>query len=247
MKYLLLVFTFLATPHLVWADSIVEWEQPTWTTTDGVQLAGFFHPPKTPQKTTWILLHGLGSTQDEWLGFANRLVGEGYGILLYDARGHGKSTKRASGKTIDYREFRQVGGDSQWSHMISDLGSATNLLISRYKISPEKIGLGGASLGANVVLVYASQTPQIRSIFLLSPGLEYAGININQAWNRYGKRPLFIAASPEDAYAFASVQTLIKTRTDRACRASVGQAAEHGVAMLHGALFKSLLNWLKGH
>ena len=42
-----------------------------------------------------ILLHGAGSTRDDVLDEAAVLAGLGYGVLLYDARGHGRSDGRA--------------------------------------------------------------------------------------------------------------------------------------------------------
>ena len=217
----------------------------TWTTPDGVRLAGLFHPPDRPQRYVWILLHGLGSNKQEWLDFARRLAERGDGFLIYDARGHGESVHRAHGGAIDYREFRTLGVGSEWDGMADDLRSAVGFLASRFSLDVRRIAVGGASLGANVALVYAGRRPEVPALLLLSPGLQYAGVEIEEAFRRYGKRPLFMAASPADAYAYESVRRLAAQRNDSNCVVAEGEGAAHGVHMLNEAFTWKLLEWMK--
>jgi pimeloyl-ACP methyl ester carboxylesterase len=217
----------------------------SWTTTDGVKIAGFYHSAKEGHKV-WVLLHGLGSNKQEWIDFVNALTPQGDGFLIYDARGHGESVLRTDKSTVDYRQFNTAGPGSQWDRMADDLGRGILYLKKRYGIFPETVAVGGASLGANVALRYASSHPEVPALFLLSPGLVYAGVDSPGAFQRYGQRPLFIAASPGDVYAHGSVRQLIARRDDKNMTVVWGEGAAHGVQMFNDTFTRKLLAWING-
>jgi alpha-beta hydrolase superfamily lysophospholipase len=180
----------------------------TFTTQDHVILHGNYYAPRSPDQITLILLHGLGSVKEEWDAFVGLLVDHGYGILVYDARGHGKSQEETSGKAVNYQSFYGTGLASQWGAMIQDLDIAVQFLEKRYNIRPKKIAIGGASIGANFALRYAVSHPEIPYVFLLSPGVNYQGITTHNVIQDYGRRPVFMAASLQDQYSYKSVLAL---------------------------------------
>ena len=200
--------------------------------------------PAAAHRLVWVLLHGLGSNKQEWLTFVEQMVKQGDGFLIYDARGHGDSTHLTNGGTVTYTDAKTAGPGSLWDHMPDDLKSAVEMLKTHNTLDVHEIAVGGASLGANVALVYASQHPEVPALILLSPGLEYAGIASEDAFRRYGTRPVFIAASPGDAYAAGSVRQLILRRTDPACRVVSGEGAAHGVNMFNPVFTQKLLAWM---
>jgi len=214
-----------------------------WTTPDGIQLVALYRAPK-PDHWVWVLLHGLGSNKQEWLSFARQLVQEGDGFLIYDARGHGDSTTGRNGP-VSYTDFRTAGSGSQWERMIGDLDGIVNQLKSRFKLDPRQIAVGGASLGANIAVIYASQHSDVPAIILLSPGLEYAGVQSEQAFRQYGSRPVLIAASSGDSYAAASVRQLVLPRKDPACRVISHEGAAHGVNMFDTVFTQKVMNWIR--
>jgi len=65
----------------------------TFRTPDGVRLSGWYVPSSNGDAV--VLLHGAGSTRTAVLDHARVLADLGYGVLLYDARGHGRSDGRA--------------------------------------------------------------------------------------------------------------------------------------------------------
>jgi pimeloyl-ACP methyl ester carboxylesterase len=67
-------------------------------TASGVTLAGDRAGPTDGPLV--VLLHGGGQTRHSWTNVMKRLVAAGYGVLRYDARGHGESDWSANG---DYR------------------------------------------------------------------------------------------------------------------------------------------------
>ncbi|MFA5976181.1 MAG: alpha/beta fold hydrolase [Elusimicrobiota bacterium] len=223
------------------------WQHVSWKTPEGVSLVGFYHPAGGAGRLTWVLLHGLGSVKEEWSDFAQqaaRTLDDGF--LIYDLRGHGASTQGKPGEKLDYREWRQAGPGSPWSLMGDDLKSAVAMLMDRYHLTENRIALGGASLGANVSLVYAGRHQAVPAVILLSPGLAYAGVVTPGAYRGYGQRPLFLAASPEDADAFDTVRQFVAQRGDSNLRVASGDGAAHGVAMAKNPVFtKKLIDWMK--
>jgi pimeloyl-ACP methyl ester carboxylesterase len=213
-------------------------------TSDGVVISGLYSPPSSLNVKTFILLHGLGSNQDEWQGFAGELIAQGYGFLSYDARGHGKSTVMADGKAISFETFGPGAPNSQWSRMVTDLSSAVLYLVNEKKLRTNKIGLIGASLGANVALVYASSNEQIPVVVLLSPGLNYAGVGTLDAIQAFHKRPIALAASPGDTYAYQSTQLLSQQLADNKRAVFIEGAKGHGVNMFDNKFDKVLLRWI---
>ena len=217
-----------------------------FTTRDGVILTGDFFPPSRKEKVTFILLHGLGSSRREWDDFTERLRKRGYGCLAYDLRGHGESTKKEYGKEVDYRKFLRPGPLSEWSLMVEDLGQAVKYL-KRKGIRKQRIGLMGASLGANIALLYTSKERTLPLTVLLSPGWNYAGLDTTLAIREYGVRPLALVASPKDSYAYQTSVLMhrIVSQNNPGAVFLKGKGGEHGVQMLKGRLKEQLLKWIE--
>lgn len=109
-----------------------------------------------------------------------------------------------------------------------------------------EIALVGASIGANLALRYAADDPTIRTVVLLSPGLEYKGLTTKDALERYGQRPLLIIASSEDSYAARS-STYLDGAAKGAHQLLSLTNAGHGTTMLNRdpTLQGSILGFIK--
>ena len=93
------------------------------------------------------------------------------------------------------------------------------------------VGIAGASIGANLAVLAAAADPTIRSIVLLSPGLDYRNLHAEPPLRKYAERPALMIASQEDGYATRSIRRLQKDGTGtREIRLVNG--AGHGTAML---------------
>ena len=210
-------------------------QEVSFITDDGVIIEGLYVPAGDRSATTFILLHGLGSNQEEWQAFAHKLLAAGYGFLSYDARGHGDSTMRKNGLAITYQTFGNQGNDSGWFKMLGDLDKAVKFLTREKGIPEKKIGIMGASLGANIALVYSAGNTAIKPVVLLSPGMDYAGIRTESAILQLNQRPVLIAASPADTYAFQSAQLLYQSiQQNRKAALLIGENGFHGVQMFDG-------------
>jgi pimeloyl-ACP methyl ester carboxylesterase len=232
----------------VWAATegkkSIFWTPLTWTTPDGIKMVGWLHKPRLPRHYTWVLLHGLGSTKEEWDKFAKQLGIQGQGVLIYDMRGHGASHETSSGETISYKSWTTAGPGTAWDKMAADMEGAVTLLHEQYGLARNRIAVGGASLGANVALVYASQHEEVPALILLSPGLEYAGVQTRDAWKAYGLRKVLLAASPGDAYAYDTVHQFCVNSSYSTCPMLTGAGAMHGVNMFQGSFTQQLLEWM---
>ena len=71
------------------ADRGLSFEAVEFPAADGVGLSGWYVPSHNGAAV--VLLPGSGSTRSAVLDHAVVLAGGGYGVLLFDARGHGES------------------------------------------------------------------------------------------------------------------------------------------------------------
>jgi hypothetical protein len=63
-------------------------------------------------------------------------------------------------------------------------------------------------VGANLALRAGARDPQIITLVLLSPGLKYWELEVENAMHEYGRRSVLLVASEEDGYSAVSVQRL---------------------------------------
>ena len=222
----------------------------TFMGADGVILQGYHQPPASSTLTTYILLHGLGSNQEEWQPFVQELIKQGYGFLSYDARGHGDSVKTKSGKLVSYETFGMPRKGSEWGKMIDDLAAAIAFLREQKGVQEKKIGYIGASMGANVAFIYAAGQKITGPVILLSPGMNYAGFDIAGAVPVFAAgpkgRPIAIAAAADDTYAYQST-CLINKQLEKNTRAVFWQASDssHGVNLLDKSMITRIFQWMR--
>lgn len=197
---------------------------------DGVPLAATFFEAQNRPAAGVVLVHMLGRSKDDWTAVADRLQQAGLHVLAVDLRGHGQSSGSAGALGI----------------MAGDVRAAVEWLQARPGVRPDRIGLAGASLGANLALLVAAALPSVRALALLSPSLDYRGVRIDQAMlKRYGARPAWLAASTVDPYALRTLRELVADssglRVER-----LTSAAAHGTNMLTAdpALAGELVDWL---
>ena len=129
------------------------------------------------------------------MSVASRLAAEGIGALAIDLRGHGESTGTLpEGEAPDY------------SVLVRDVTAARRYLSSRGDVQPSRVGIAGASIGANLAVLEAAADPA-SPVSRCSPRrLDYRGLRIDAAMKKYGARPALLIASDDDPYAMRSVQ-----------------------------------------
>ncbi len=203
----------------------------TFRTDDGVQLAGTWYEPAFRPAPAVILVHMLHRSRRDWDGVASRLAAAGIGALAIDLRGHGDSGGVSTADPPDY------------SPMVLDLAAARRFVASRVQ---GRIGIAGASIGANLAVLAAAADPTIASLALLSPSLDYRGLRIEAAMRKYGERPALLVSSDDDPYATRSVKDLEKDGGGTREPLLLSQAG-HGTTMIGRSpdLARALVDWFR--
>ncbi len=178
-----------------------------------------------------VLVHMLSRNKGDWHGLPDRIQDAGITALAIDLRGHGGSS----------------GSAGDLAAMVQDVRAAARWLASRPNVRPDAIAIVGASLGASLALLAATELPQVRAIGLLSPSLDYRGLRTDTGLvKRLGARSLWLAASSEDPLA-------LRTQRDFAAETSgpreqhVSSAAGHGTVLLarDEDVARVLVDWLR--
>jgi alpha-beta hydrolase superfamily lysophospholipase len=203
----------------------------TVTTEDGLTLSATLYEPRVTPAPAVILLHMLGRSRADWAPLAEGIAARGLVALAVDLRGHGDSGGGPSGDDL--------------TPMLRDVKAALAWLQARPGLATASVGIAGASLGAALAVLTAAAHPGVRSVALLSPGLEYRGLRVEAAMRAYGARHALLVASREDAYAVRSARTLA---SGPACQLQLLEAAGHGTVMLqrHPALGPAVVDWFAG-
>lgn len=179
----------------------------TLVAADGMKIAATEHGAAVTPSPGLILVHMFGSDRGVWAAFAARAQREGYAVIAIDMRGHGDS----AALNPDAPKYRQFA-TSDWLNVLQDIEAARVALV-KAGTDPDRIGVVGASIGANLATAYASEHGDIAALVLLSPGRDYKGIEITGAFERYGKRPSLLVTTEGDRYAADTSRALHRSAT----------------------------------
>ena len=129
------------------ADRGLSFEAVEFPAADGVGLSGWYVPSHNGAAV--VLLPGSGSTRSAVLDHAVVLAGGGYGVLLFDARGHGES----GGRAMDFGWF----GDA-------DIGGALDYLMQRPDVTSGRLALVGLSMGGEEAIGAAAGDRRVQGV-----------------------------------------------------------------------------------
>jgi dienelactone hydrolase len=144
------------------ADRGMSYRDVEFQTTDGVTLSGWYVP--STDGAAVVLMHGAGSTRSGVLDQAEVLADHGFGVLLFDARGHGRS----EGRAMDFGWY----GDA-------DASAAVSFLQRQPDVDDERIAAMGMSMGGEQAIGAAAADPRIRAVVAEGATNRVAG---DKAW-----------------------------------------------------------------
>ena len=213
----------------------------TLVASDGLELAAEFRPADSTSPAGAVLVHMLGSDRHAWQSFAQRLQRAGVATIAFDMRGHGESRRQPRG-SVSFQSFTTA----EWMAALNDIDAAVIALRER-GVDPERIAVIGASIGANLSLHYAANHPDVAAAVLLSPGLDYRGVDTKRALDRYMPRPLLLMASEGDAYAAQSCSTLAAAAHEAFVELRLYPGSAHGTDMLDvsDAAAPQIIQWIE--
>lgn len=131
------------------AVGITDYEEVSFTTLDEIVLSGWYVP--SHNGAAIILVHRYGGNRQDMLPEAGFLVRKGYGVLLFDLRGHGRSGAA-----------RVTFGD----HEQRDLAAALDFVMTQPAIDPARIGGVGFSMGGAALALAAASDSRWRAVVI---------------------------------------------------------------------------------
>jgi uncharacterized protein len=129
------------------ADFGVPYRDVRFPASDGVELSGWYLPSRNGAAV--VVMHGAGSTRSAVLRHSVVIASHGYGVLLYDARGHGRSAGRAM-------DFGWYGNQ--------DMSGAVSFLRSQPDVDVRRIGAVGLSMGGEEAIGAAATDRRVRAV-----------------------------------------------------------------------------------
>lgn len=147
--------------------------------------------PVAGSKIGIVLVHMLPSSKESWQPLIPSLTKAGYTTIAIDYRGRGRSTGHLE-QPQDYQDIAL------------DVDAAITFLFAN---GITKVIVIGGSIGANHALLAIARDDRVVAAVLLSPGLNYRGVNIEETSKRITK-PILIIASEDDAYSAESSRSL---------------------------------------
>jgi pimeloyl-ACP methyl ester carboxylesterase len=229
------LLVFLLSPVFAGAAFAGAPESVQLTGEEGISLHAVYTPAEESKRGV-IFLHMVGRSAKDWSYLAKRVNRAGFHTLAVDLRNHGENAVEGRPvEDLNYHDYRLMVGDL-----------VETLAWFRAK-GVEEVSLVGASVGSNLAMIVAKDDPAIHNVVLLSPGLEFKGLEIDGAVAAYGERPLLIAVSSEDKYSARSALVLDAEALGKH-HLAVYEKAGHGTKMLNRApaLEPLVQSWLLG-
>jgi pimeloyl-ACP methyl ester carboxylesterase len=197
----LIISGVIITFYLQKSKAKMEVQKVSFITKDGVTIVANYYPNKSA-KFAGILVHMRPKTKESFDDLAKFLQKEGYALLAIDLRGHGESTESVKGK-LDYNKF----SEDEEKESINDLISAS-LFLEKEGYPKDRQFLIGASIGANLSFQFLSENPQVKAIVLLSPGLNYRGVILENFKKEGLGEKIFVISALDDEPAYIAGRTL---------------------------------------
>lgn len=210
-------------------------------TIDGWAIRGTARVGGVEQGAIALLVHGLNETRASYEGLAGDLLPKVGGVVTFDLRGHGESTRKSGAE----RSWESFAHANEFRLMSYDVDAVVRE--AKREIGDRPLVLVGASIGANLALRWgADHAGDALGVVTLSPGLDYRGINVEIANGRYDGRVLFVA-SEDDAYSAESARSLDAKSAARVHELKVWQDKGHGTRLLDGEGRAFVVAWLSSN
>ena len=234
----------------------------SFTTTDAVPVSARFGQNTTPGASpVVILLHDISLDGREWelaglgLEMMQRLLEEGYQVLIIDSRGHGLTPLPNDGRVNQSLSVDDI------DNLHLEVRAALNWLATQPSANRARIGIMGTGMGANAAYVSMGAFPnELKAGIALSPGIfnltTGESLGVGTGITSFEPHSMLFIAGQGDSLAIN--QTQVKSASDIAAflleNTGEPRQLDSRPSNLHGALLlqdpvvsDAVLSWLKTH
>lgn len=210
-------------------------------TSDSLTLYSTTYGRPASSSRTFVCLPMMGHTRssfsplrDSLVAICKRTDSVNFNLptfRIFDLRGHGRSiergTVRLNYKTMPEAEFAKYPGDLEKA-----LRGSTGLTLI------------GASIGANTAALVTETLKGVDRLVLLSPGMNYRGLEPADALMTFTGQILLVASSG-DEYSYNSVRELASLNPDHSTL-MIFDGDAHGTDIINDnpAAMRALVDWL---
>jgi len=152
---------------------------------NGLVITATYYPVTATNNNSVILIHALGRNRGDWNELARYLQRDGIAVLSFDLRGHGESI------AADGRPWR-LFNDNEFQAFGNDIDTVYQYAMRQLRFQPQRTGLVGMGLGANLALQLAEKNQRLAGVALISPGMEYRSVKLQ---NKSYQRALYVIYS----------------------------------------------------
>src|SRR6202050_1663061 len=177
---LVLVITCLAQP--LPAQRIVD-----LTPASGTKLKASYFAAAKPGPGVLLLHQCNVRGRKSWDGLAQQLAAAGINVLTLDYRGYGEGGGDPSEKMSPIQKEKWPG----------DFDPAFQYLVSQPGVTPDMIGVGGASCGVDNSVQMARRHPEVRSLVLISGGTDLKG---RESLRNSARVQVFVSVADDDEF-----------------------------------------------
>ena len=182
-----------------------------FTSSDGLQLSGWYAPSRN--RAAVLVVNSAGGDRNGSVRHAELLASHGYGVLLYDARGTGRSEGTPNGWGWD------------WDR---DVAGALDFLRERPDVDAARIGGLGLSTGADVLVEVAAEQHGLAAV-----------VADGATGRSFGDRPPGVAAAPFSWAMFAAGQLFSGTSPGRPLAELMAETAPTPMLLVAGGSLPS--------
>jgi uncharacterized protein len=196
------------------ADLNLEYRDVEFRTKDGVQLSGWYIP--SSNRAAVVMLHGAGATRSSVLDHAVVLARHGYGVVLFDARGHGRS----DGRAMDLGWYGDLG-----------VAAAVSFLRDQPDVDHTRIAAVGMSMGGEEAIGAAANDGRIRAV--VAEGATNR-VSADRAWlsDEYGWRG--VVQDGVEWLLYSAADLLTAAEPPRSLRDAVSSIEPRPVLLIAG-------------
>lgn len=168
------------TPEPTRANAAPGWEAETErvevVAADKMELQGTFYVPRDSDSKApaALLLHDAGQTGEQLIPIAKYLNKRGFGVLILDIRGHGKSVAEG----VNWAKMDEKEQERVWAAALDDVQAGAEWLRKRRGIHASNLTVLGVGASCALAARHAVNDENARAAVLIGPPSHALGFDI---------------------------------------------------------------------